>query len=167
MRFKPKTDAEIEADRMANSGILPAGTYECEVHSAEDTVSKNGNDMIKMGLRVYDAGGVPYFVFDYLLEAIAHKLRHAAVALGMAAAYDAGTLIGDDMIGRTCRVRLRVEKDKNGQFPDKNVVVDYLAPAADAPPAPPTRQPAMASPPTRRPQWDAPSRNTIEDDIPF
>jgi hypothetical protein len=98
MRFAPKTDAEL-----ADAAFAP-GTYDFEVAEAEDTVSKAGNEMISVKLRIFNKAGGHIHVFDWLLEAMAFKLKHATEAMGLADAYRRGELEAHQMIGRAGRV---------------------------------------------------------------
>lgn len=77
-------------------------------------------------------------MFDYLLESIPHKLRHAAEGCGLLASYDSGQLQAHEFNSKTGRVKLGIDPEKNG-YPGKNVVKDYVpnglanAPAKRAP----------------------------------
>jgi len=123
MRFTPKTEKEI-----AESNLLPEGEYPFEISSGADKISKSGNEMIELWVRVYKPDGSFNQVADYLLESIAYKLRHAAEACGLLDKYEAGTILGTDFIGKTGMLKLGITKDKNGQYPDKNGIKDYIVP---------------------------------------
>ena len=123
MQFTPKTEKQI-----AEEGLYPEGQYNFEISSAENKVSKIGNDMIELKLRVFDDTGNYRIVNDYLLESMAHKLRHAAYVCGLGDKYDLGALDAFDFVGRTGTLSLKIQKDKTGNYPDKNVVKDYVVP---------------------------------------
>jgi hypothetical protein len=149
MRFAPKTEAEIAA-----ASLLPAGVYDFEVVSGSDEVSKAGNDMIKLGLRVYDHQGTPNgILFDYLMEKVAYKLRHASAACGLLDAYETGVLEGSDFVGKSGKVKLRIQKDE--QYGDKNQVADYVVDKDTRP---------VSSGAVRKPATVAAD---LDDDIPF
>lgn len=120
MKFKPKTEQELQA-------MMLVEPQECdfEVVSAEDAISGKGNEMIKLKLRVYTDSG-ERFIFDYLMEAMAYKLRHFAEATGLIDHYEAGTLSAMDCLNRSGRLRLGIERDKTGQYADRNGVKDYV-----------------------------------------
>ena len=59
--YNPK---EVKSEYM----ILNNGEYECEIVSAEETVSKAGNDMIKLVLCVYGNDGEQVRVYDYIVS---------------------------------------------------------------------------------------------------
>ena len=103
------------------------GTYPFNVATAEDTQSRAGNDMIKVKLEVFDKDGGSFFIYDYLLEAMAFKLRHFAKGTGLLAEYEAGELNAGMMVGKSGGVTLEIE-DAQGDYPAKNVVRDYQVP---------------------------------------
>lgn len=121
MKFSPKTENEIKS-----ANLLPAGEYDAEIGTAEDKVSAAGNEMIKLDVTVFDKGGGKHFIYDYLLEAMAFKLRHAAEACGLLEKYEKGLLEADDFIGKSCTVKLKVDISKDVKYPDKNVIADYV-----------------------------------------
>jgi hypothetical protein len=122
MRFMPKTEEEI-----AHDNLLEKGEYPFEISGGEDTQSKAGNDMIVLTVRVYKEDGSFNLVTDYLLEAIAHKLRHAAEACGLLDKYEKGELTGEDFVGKTGMLKLGVQEAK-GDFFAKNKINDYIVP---------------------------------------
>lgn len=110
--------------------VFPRGTYQFEVIEGFDKVSQAGNPMIELKLKVSDANGASRFVTDYLLEKLPIKLRHAAEACSLLQQYEAGELTGKEFVGKTGKLTLTIEKDKNHKFPDKNVVADYVVKVA-------------------------------------
>lgn len=129
MKFQPKTKKEIE-----EMNLLPEGEYPFEISQGLDKTSKikpdgsGGNEMIELLVRVYRENGTFLLVNDYLLESMAYKLRHAAEACELLTNYETGVLTASDFVGKTGRLKLRIQKDKAGQFPDKNVISDYIVP---------------------------------------
>lgn len=121
MKFQPKTEKEISEER-----LLPEGQYGFEVSTAEDKISKAGNEMLEVTLKVFKSDGGFILVTDYLMESIAYKLRHAADACGLLHEYDSGVLVADNFVGKTGELKLKIQKDKNGVYADKNVVADYI-----------------------------------------
>ncbi len=147
MTFKPKTEKEI-----AESQLLPDGEYDFEVLEAEDTTSKtSGAPMIKAVLGIYVGDRIGRRVTDYWLASMEAKLRHFCDCVGLLAEYEAGSLSADMCKGRSGRVKLNVQKDKAGQYPDKNGVRDYCLRAAKP----------LATEPTSAKKSDKP------DDLPF
>lgn len=121
MNFTPKTEKEIQED-----GLLAEGIYDFEVAEAENKTSAKGNDMIELKLHVFDGNGNPRIVMDYLLASIMYKLRHAADACQVLDKYDAGSLDASDFLGKSGKVKIKIDKDKTGQYADKNGVKDYV-----------------------------------------
>lgn len=121
MKFTPKTD-----DELATENLLQPGDYDFEISDAEETVSKAGNSMIKMKVKVFDQLGSYRIVFDYLMESVAFKLKHAAKSCGLSEAYDNGELEAYDFINRSGKCKIIIQKDKSGQYPDRNGIADYL-----------------------------------------
>lgn len=120
MRFAPKNDNELN-----NFDLFPAGEYDFSVIKAEDETSKAGNEMIKIEIDIYSSAGTKTRVFDYLLEAIAYKLKHFCQAVGLEKEYEEGTLTANMCCNRSGRCLVLIQKDKSGEYPDKNVIKDY------------------------------------------
>lgn len=139
MKFTPKTEEEISA-----FDVWPAGDYDFTVIEAQDTVSKSGNEMIKLKLQVMKPSGETAVVFDYLLEAMDFKIRHFCSTAGMMAEYDSGTFNAGSCNQRSGKVTLKVEPEANG-WPAKNSVKDYA----------------------KRDDQQAPSTQDDDDGIPF
>ena len=151
MKVTPKTEKEI-----AEANLLKIGIYDAEVIKAEDTMSKAGNDMIALTLRVY-SDDASVLVNDYLLDALAYKVRHAAEAMGLLTDYESGTLLAGSMIGKPVRVRLSIQADKTGQYPDRNGVADYVVDKG-------ARPAATSHAADRRP---VPPPHDLDDEVPF
>jgi Protein of unknown function (DUF669) len=119
MRLTPKTEEEIQ-----EAGLMPEGCYDFEVIHAEEGTSKKGNEMIIIELAVFDATGRRREIKDYLMEAMAFKLRHFCETAGIIDDYNAGILDADNLTGKTGKVTIGKEPAK-GNFRAKNTVVDY------------------------------------------
>lgn len=148
MRFTAKSEKEIKEER-----LLPEGEYPFQISGGEDKISKSGNEMIQLMVRVFKPDGNFQLVTDYLLESMSYKLRHAAEACGLLSKYESGELLGTDFIGKTGHLKLKIQVDKTGQYADKNFVADYLIkPVAEA-----GATPAPAEKP----------KDTLADEIPW
>lgn len=119
VKTNPKTEEQIREEM-----LLPAGEYDFEVIKAEDKVSRNGNEMIKVELAVFRPNGSRQYVYDYLMEKMAFKLRHFCYAVGIGAQYEAGAVTATDCEGRMGRAALIV--DTQPGYPPKNAVRDYI-----------------------------------------
>lgn len=128
MRVTPKTDKQI-----AEENLWPIDTeYSFEVAEAFDKISKSGNEMIELKVKVFnDDGGFRIFN-DYLLDSLAFKIKHFSEATGNFDKYQSGTIAAADCIGKSGRLKLKIQKDKNGVYADKNVIGDYVVEKDDA-----------------------------------
>ena len=151
MRIVPKSQEEIDLE-----GLLEKGVYDFEVLKAEDKLSKKGNEMIHIKLKVFHGEGFQ-FVDDYLMEAMSYKLRHFCDETGLIDRYESGELNAADCIGRTGKVKIDIEPA--GEFPAKNIVKDYGEKKKADPSA---KGPLMNSPPKNKVENDDPDQ-----DIPF
>jgi len=137
MNFTPKTDKQIAADH-----LWPAGNYRFEILDLAmlgnreietgDTVSKNGDDMILLVVKVFNGDGRGRVLVDYLLGRYPKKLRQAAIACDLLNEYATGSISGAAFIGKTGMLKLTVEKDKTGEYGDRNAVAAYLPPQVKA-----------------------------------
>lgn len=135
MKFEPKTKAEL-----AVKNLLPKGWYDFEVMDAQDKVSRAGNEMIAVKLRVFDPNGGEKHVYDYLMEAVPEKLFDFCESVGLIDKYQAGTLTAEDCVNRAAKVKIAID-DKNENYDPKNVAkayaaVDAIKPAPAAAPEP-------------------------------
>lgn len=141
MKFIPRSEEDLKRE-----SLLGAGVYDFEIIEAKDTVSKKGNDMIALRLRVFSNDQGERVVRDWLMPSMGFKLRHFAETTGLIGAYDAGTLSAEDCQGRSGRVSLVIKEDD--QYGPQNSVKDYeKAKAAAEPtetPVAPPRKPAPA-----------------------
>lgn len=153
MRFTPKSESEIAADNLWPAGeygfeVLDQGSvFGKETHTVERQ-SQNGTDMIQLVLKVYNSDGRFQTFRDFLMESMPGKLRHACEACGLLSQYETGVLTAQQFIGKSGYLKLKIEKDKHGQYPDKNAVHDYISPgekAAKAANEPPPGHPAASS----------------------
>jgi len=148
MTFTPKSEAALVKEDEERNTLWPKGEYDFQVKNYEDAVSKTGNDMIHLLLKVFHPEGGSQTIHDYLMPQMMHKLRHACEA-----------------IGGVGKVMLKVDKAKpNSGYRDKNSVDDYVKPVARA-----AGKAAMAgaSPAERRERAPKKSQAEIDDEIPF
>lgn len=124
MNFDP-----VAGERKAQK-LFPKGDYEFVVTEAEEKQSAAGNLMIALSIEVADARGNKTTVKDYLVAKRAAKIRRAAQACGLGDRFNTGSMRDSEFIERRGRLRLGIEKDKSGEYPDKNIVVDYIPLAA-------------------------------------
>ena len=104
------------------------GEYTIEIINAEESISKKGNPMIELKLRIQPGGTI---CFDNLVfaETAFWKIDTFRLATGEVITPDEEVDIEpDDLIGRTARVRLLVD-EYNGR--KRNKVAAWLPPTTD------------------------------------
>lgn len=125
MKFKHITDEELQS-----LFIVDPGVYDFEVTAASDRISKNGNEMIELKLKIWDKKGNERIVFDYLLEAMKFKLKHFAECVGLEDKYNSDEIEASDCIGKMGKVDIIIQQGQpnmsGGYYPDKNAVKDYV-----------------------------------------
>lgn len=125
MRTDPKTEQQIMEEN-----LMPDGIYPFEVVEATDAVSKSGNEMIVLKLRIVDDQNIARTLKDYLLASMAFKLRHFCVQTGLMDKYDADDLKAMNCVGKKGMVEITSDKTPRfapdgKQYPVKNSVKDY------------------------------------------
>lgn len=120
MKVAPKTEKEI-----VELNLLPKGWYPFTIAKAEEKLSKKGNEMIEVNLKVYRDNGFS-FVRDWLMDTDlgAGKLRHCAETCGVLKDYESGELDADSLIEKEGYVKIGVQKGQNG-YADQNNILDY------------------------------------------
>lgn len=158
MRFTPKTEQEIQEER-----LLPEGDYSFEVTQAVEYRSKAGNDMMKVMLKVFKPDGKHIMITDYLGEAMLYKLKHFFDATGLQELYEAGEVptndLGEyeDLAGASGMLKLVIRKSDD--YPDQNSVKDYI-PSDEESPKPKKKKPTAKD-------VQKPLDDDLEDEIPF
>jgi hypothetical protein len=152
VRFQPKDEKQL-----AEEGMLPAGAIcDFEVTEAEDAVSRAGNEMIALKLKVWRPNGSTMILRDWLVSTQQGKVLAFAKATGTRDAYDAGEFDARDLTGKCGKLKVGVE-DAQGDFPARNKVASYIAADKTEP-----RQERQA------PRGGhAQATNPLDDDIPF
>jgi hypothetical protein len=125
MRVTPRTEAQLQT-----INLLPQGIYDFMVVGVSDKPSKAGNEMITLTLKVWDETGKEHEIKDYLLDALAYKVRHFAEATGLLDKYNAGNIDHNDCMGKTGRVEIIIQegqlKDDGSRHANRNSVKDYI-----------------------------------------
>jgi hypothetical protein len=123
MKFKPKSEAEIKS-----ANLWPKGEYPFEIMEAEEQTDKNGNDMLKLKVAIFNDDGNRRVIFDYVSnEWMAHKFVHLCDACGLLKDYETGELEPFDLVGKTGKAKVGIKIDKTGQYDDSNNIMDYVA----------------------------------------
>ena len=116
MKFAPKSK-----DELAQQFLLPKGVYDALVESAEEKVSKKGNPMIEVTVKVY--GDKEIVVKDWLLPETT-KLINFCESAGLQNEYNAGELTDRSCRQRNLGVKIDVEPAQ-GEYSPKNKIVGY------------------------------------------
>jgi len=132
MKVTPRTDKELKEMNIWQPGsyyfkIIEEIAIGQNLYRTQEAVSKNGNEMIRLVLQVFNDEGHFITILDHLLDSVMpHKLKHAAQACNLLDKYESGELNAEDFIGKTGKLSLGIDKDKSGQYPDRNGVKDYI-----------------------------------------
>jgi hypothetical protein len=129
MNFAPKSRQELKP-------TLHDGTYPATVTKAEEKVSRSGNDMIALTLRVEAPEGGSVLVNDWLIpnEKNMWKVYAFCEAAGLADRYMSGGLSANDCLG-AC-VNVKVKNEFSEQFGEQARVKGYIKPEVAAMPEP-------------------------------
>ena len=108
--------------------VLENGEYECEIVDAEETVSKAGNDMIKLVVCVYGNEGEQVRVYDYIVSpSTLYKLKSICRCCELE--FD-GILDEQLLIGRRMRVLTKVEPERTVEgktYAERNSIMKYVS----------------------------------------
>lgn len=121
MQFTPLSD-----DAITRMGLMEKGVYPFEVIIAENAVSKSGNEMIKIQLKIWDSEGSERTLYDYLLSAFLMKLKHFCDVSDLQDAYNLGSLTAENCTGKSGYVLIDIQEDKTNTYAPKNVIKDYV-----------------------------------------
>jgi hypothetical protein len=116
----------LNEKQLAEGDLIPKGIYDFSIINAEEVLSKSGNEMIKLQVRIYMPDGRERILFDYLLEALEFKVGHFAEATGLLDTYQSGSLNAHECIGKSGKCKIIIQADKTNQYPDKSVIADYI-----------------------------------------
>jgi len=124
MKFTPKTEDEIK-----NEGLLDVGIYSYRILNAEDTISKAGNQMIKLTIEVFDKN-TPRILYDYLIESFSSKLINFCECNNLMVKYNQGEITDLDCKGKNGTLEIGIEKGRakpdGSEYPNRNVIKKYL-----------------------------------------
>lgn len=126
------------------SSSWPEGDYDGYIATVEEAKSsKDGSDMWKMGVKVFNAEGRERTVQDFIVvPKTLFRLKQIAQALGKGEAFKAGSFTPYDALEARMTVTLGIQ-EASGNYDEKNNVKKYSAAVV----ATPARQPAMAGSP--------------------
>jgi len=137
--------------------VLTNGEYDCEIVSALETVSKAGNDMIKLVLCLYGNEGEQVRVYDYIVTPnTLWKLKSICRCCDMK--FD-GILDEQLLVGRRMRVLTKVDPERNVDgktYSERNSIVKYVSGIGN--------QSTVTDPPVEADDKDV---KPLPDDVPF
>lgn len=130
MRFTPKTENEV-------SRIFEKGDYRFKVIDAFEKNDKNGNPMLVIKLNVFhnNIPGKTNIVDCFLTENpnFEFLIRHFAYSVGLDKSYEEGVLNPHECKDKSGIVKLGIQIDKEGKYPDKNIAIDFVIATNQAP----------------------------------
>ena len=126
MQFQPLSENEI--DNLGVSRLEP-GLADFEVVNASEKVSKTGNAMIELQLRVWDNKGKEGSIYDYLVstDKAMWKIYLFCKSINAKEEYEKGNITPDFTIGKTGHCVLKLEKSKDEQYKDRIKINEYLS----------------------------------------
>jgi hypothetical protein len=128
MKFKPMTKAQMR-------NLLPEDEYPFEITAAEEKLSKAGNPMIALTLRVLTPEGNFVFLNDWLLQPFegqdspdqlkgkTWKIRNFCYATFLNEQYDAGSLTDENCLGKKGWIKVKIRQN---EVSDQNYVASYI-----------------------------------------
>lgn len=123
MRFTPKSEKEV-------SRLFEKGDYEFKVIDASEKNDKKGRPMLVLKLNVLhkEIPGKTNIVDCFLTSDpnFEFLIRHFAYSVGLEKSYEDGVLNSYECKDKSGIVRLGIKIDKEGQYPDKNIALDFL-----------------------------------------
>ena len=124
MQFKPKSEEEVKR-------IFSKGEYAFKVIDAIERDSSKGNPMIELNLEIYHSTitGKTNLVRCFLMTSepnFEFLIRHFCYSIGMSESYESGNLIASTLVGKFGTALIGIEIDKEGKYPDKNRVLDFI-----------------------------------------
>ncbi len=124
MKFTPKTEAELRADK-----VLPKGEYDVEIVGCEEAVSKkSGLDMLKLTLKVHGPEKA-VLANDYIVCNQQDKLHNLCSSIGIVDKYAKGEVGPSELANQWAYAKVDVES--NDTYGDKNVIKKYVVKKLD------------------------------------
>lgn len=116
----------LSREQLKQGDLIPKGIYDFHVEDATEEVSKKGQEMIKLKLRIYFPDGRERIIFDYLTEALEYKFGHFCEVAGIYDKYESREITNWDCIGKSGQCKVGIKIDKDGIYADQNNIVDYI-----------------------------------------
>lgn len=130
MKFQAKSTQELERAEIERKEkfLWQPCQASFEILESDEQNDKNGDGMFKLKVKVYHPDGErSQNLFDYVSGTwMEHKLRHLAEAAGLLSEYESGEIEAYQLVGKTGLCSIKIQKDKTGDYGDKNVISDYV-----------------------------------------
>lgn len=127
-KFSPKSDEDLE-----KSGLLDDGIYDFEVIFFEERMSKKGNPMVEIKLKIWGKDGIEKIISDFLIDipGMAFKIKKFLYSIGLYKDYKLGYMTAENCLSKTGKADITAQKGKqkensNEFYPDRNVVKNYI-----------------------------------------
>jgi hypothetical protein len=118
--YTPKSKEEI-----IESSKWPSGVYPFTVSQAHESISSARNEMIVVRLVLSRPDGGRKIMTDYLVTKKLGKIEAICSSCGLTDKYLSGRLSAADFIGRSGKLKLRVQRPKDG-YPSRNEIAGYI-----------------------------------------
>lgn len=121
-----KVDNPMSREDAAKGDVIEPGIYPFEVVEAKDAVSQQGNEMIKLQLKIYMPDGGQRVVFDNLMNAMKHKMAQFCYMANIGEKYEAGSFEASDCANVSGECKIYLQKSDNPQFNNQPAVKEYI-----------------------------------------
>lgn len=126
--FNPMTEKELNSP-----SLVEEGEYHFEVLRSFYKISRPGNEMSELKLRIFDKNGKPYFITARLIFSDnrfnLRYIKHFCLSTGIPENYEKGQLPHElSGLNGICLIGIQEEKEKEGGgfHPKQNYVIDWL-----------------------------------------
>lgn len=97
---------------------LKPGRADFQIVAATECLSKNGNNMLKLQVRVWDCEGEEGTIFDYITSNAQWKIKQLLEAVGQGEQYETGEINSHSLENKSGKCVLLINKDpKYGNQP--------------------------------------------------
>lgn len=125
MKFTPKSEKELMEEK-----LLPE-KVECDyeiIKSVWGAAKSSGNNQFALTLKSWAPSGQQGLVNLYIPEDNLWMLRRLCYSARRSDLYERGEIADHELLGLCGKYKNGIKKDKNGQYPDQNCVLDFIIP---------------------------------------
>lgn len=123
MRFNKKPGSAFPQSSKNHPQPLDAGVYPFTIADAQESVSKQGNEMMVIDLELPKNT----IVKDYITSKATWKLKQLCECVGAADLFESGEITAEQLVGYQGHVAIEIQVDESGKYWPKNSVKKYLA----------------------------------------